>query len=233
MHRYIFVLLLLTMPGVSQRHPNSPRVYLQAQSHGNTWAARRDQSMEMAKDFQMDCPDVIVTVSQEAANYMVTLNHIEVGLLARDNQVQVSDRNGDMLRLHEGNGMKSGSIRGSVKIACKLILENWQASFPASQAAAPPATNPETRTLPPAAVSTAPAQLPVVTTATPVANATVPTASVVPAATSANIPAPAGPALPAAEPNTRAQALRKCPPPKTHGIVISGATPQADYCPKQ
>lgn len=83
--------------------------------------------MEMAKDFQKDCPNVKVTIAQNAADYTVLLNHIELGLLLRDNQVQVADRNGDMLVLHEGNGIKSGSIRGSVKIACRMIMEDWNA----------------------------------------------------------------------------------------------------------
>lgn len=82
--------------------------------------------MEMAKDFLKDCPDVKITIAQNAADYTVLLNHIEVGVFVRDNQVQVADRNGDMLVLHEGNGIKSGSIRGSVKIACRMIMEDWR-----------------------------------------------------------------------------------------------------------
>ena len=97
-----------------------PRVFLQAASHGNTWNARRDQSMEMSKDFERDCPGVRVTINQQAADYTVILNHIEVGLLARDNQLQVADKNGDLLQTKEGGG-----IKGGVKNVCALILSDW------------------------------------------------------------------------------------------------------------
>jgi hypothetical protein len=98
----------------------TPRVFLQAASHGNTWNARRDQSMEMGKDFEKVCPSVRVTINQQAADYTVVLNHIEVGLLARDNQIEVADRNGDLLQTKEGGG-----IKGGVKNACVLIMSDW------------------------------------------------------------------------------------------------------------
>ena len=97
-----------------------PRVFLQSASHGNTWNARRDQSMEMSKDFQKVCPGVRVTLNQQMADYTVLLNHIELGLFARDNQMEIADRNGDLLQTKEG-----GSIKGSVKQVCDLILANW------------------------------------------------------------------------------------------------------------
>jgi hypothetical protein len=97
-----------------------PRVFLQSASHGNTWNARRDQSMEMSKDFQKVCPGVRVTLNQQMADYTVLLNHIELGLFARDNQMEIADRNGDLLQTKEG-----GSIKGSVKKVCDLILANW------------------------------------------------------------------------------------------------------------
>lgn len=103
--------------GVASRQP---RVFLQAASHGNTWNARRDQSMEMSKDFEKECPNVRVTVNQQMADYTVLLNHIEVGLFARDNQLQVADKNGDLLVTKEGGG-----IKGGVKKTCDLILANW------------------------------------------------------------------------------------------------------------
>ena len=73
---------------------DKPRVFLQSVSHGNTWNARRDQSIEMAKDFEKHCPDTKVTLLQDKADYTVILNHIEVGLLYRDNQMEVADKNG-------------------------------------------------------------------------------------------------------------------------------------------
>jgi len=98
-----------------------PRVFLQSASHGNTWDSQRDQSMEMSKDFEKVCPGVRVTVNQQMADYTVLLNHIEVGLLFRDNQMQVADKNGDLLtKTKEGGG-----IKGGVKKACDLIRADW------------------------------------------------------------------------------------------------------------
>jgi len=101
---------------------DKPRVFLQSASKGNQWNAARDQSMEMGKDFEKDCPDVRVTLNQQAADYTVVLNHIEVGLM-RDNQFQVANRQGDLIaRTKEG-----GSIDGGVKKACKIILDDYSA----------------------------------------------------------------------------------------------------------
>jgi hypothetical protein len=98
-----------------------PRAFLQANSHGNNWNSRRDQSMEMSKDFERDCPEIQVTLNQSNADYTVLLNHIEHGFV-RDNQFQIADRNGDLLtRTREG-----GSIKGGVKKACAQILTDWQ-----------------------------------------------------------------------------------------------------------
>lgn len=98
----------------------TPRVFLQAKSHGNTWNARRDQSMEMTKDFEKTCPGIKVTVNQQMADYTVLLNHIELGLFARDNQMEVADKNGDLIQTKEGGG-----IKGGVKKVCDVILADW------------------------------------------------------------------------------------------------------------
>jgi hypothetical protein len=108
-------------PDVSVGNRQQPRVFLQSASHGNTWNARRDQSMEMSKDFERVCPGVRVTINQQMADYTVLLNHIELGLFARDNQMQVADKNGDLLKTNEGGG-----IKGSVKKVCELILVDWR-----------------------------------------------------------------------------------------------------------
>lgn len=98
-----------------------PRVFLQSVSHGNTQNASRDQSMEMSKDFEKDCPGVKITIVQQMADYTVVLNHIEVGMFVRDNQIQVANKDGDLIsKTKEG-----GSIEGGVKKACVLILADW------------------------------------------------------------------------------------------------------------
>ncbi len=95
----------------------SPKVYLSSTSTGNTWAAFRDQSHEMAKDFARDCPDMQITTNPQSAEYEVRLNHIEVGLFVRDNQLSVMDMFGNVLSTKE-----TGSIKNGVKRVCALIL---------------------------------------------------------------------------------------------------------------
>jgi hypothetical protein len=98
-----------------------PRVYLESASKGGNRNAERDQSMEMSKDFESDCSGIRVTINQQAADYTVLLNHIEYGLLVRDNQIQIANKDGDLIsKTKEG-----GSIRGDVKKACSIILADW------------------------------------------------------------------------------------------------------------
>ena len=100
---------------------NKPRVYLEAASKGTNQNAARDQSMEMSKDIEKDCPGIRVTIIQQMADYTILLNHIEVGVFIRDNQIQIANRDGDLVtRTREG-----GSINGDVKKACDLILADW------------------------------------------------------------------------------------------------------------
>jgi hypothetical protein len=76
--------------------------------------------MEMAKDFLKVCSDVKITINLTAADYTIRLNHIEHGLLYRDNQIEVFDGNGDLLHNKEG-----GSIKKNVQQACDLIHSHW------------------------------------------------------------------------------------------------------------
>jgi hypothetical protein len=100
---------------------NKPRVFLQSASKGTNQNAARDQSMEMSKDFERDCPDVKISILQQMADYTVILNHIEVGMFIRDNQIQVANKDGDLIsKTKEG-----GSIAGGVKKACEVILADW------------------------------------------------------------------------------------------------------------
>lgn len=76
--------------------------------------------MEMGKDLEGDCPAVRITISQDMADYTILLNHIEVGF-ARDNQIEVANKQGDLIsRTKEG-----GSIRGGMKKACQTVLADW------------------------------------------------------------------------------------------------------------
>jgi hypothetical protein len=107
---------------------NKPRVFMQSSSHGSNWNSRRDQSMELSKDFEKSCPDVRITLNQQMADYTVNLNHIEHGF-ARDNQFQIADKNGDLLSTTK----EGGSIKSAARKACEQILTDW-----ASKAGAPP-----------------------------------------------------------------------------------------------
>jgi len=120
-----------------------PRVFLTSASKGPSQNAARDQSMEMSKDFEEFCPEVRITLNQQAADYTVSLNHIEIGLFIRDNQFQIADHSGDLIsRTKEG-----GSIAGGVKKACATLMANWQDTHPAQPSApveTPPAVVPPT-----------------------------------------------------------------------------------------
>lgn len=95
---------------------SKPRVFLRSSSHGNA----RNQSMEMSKDFEKDCPGVRITVSRTNADYVMMLNHIESGW-SRDNQVQIANGQGDLI----SDTKEGGSISKNVKAACQLILDDW------------------------------------------------------------------------------------------------------------
>jgi hypothetical protein len=106
---------------------DGPRVLLNSQSFGTQLNAVRNQSMEMAKDFAEVCSAVQITINVQKADFTLQLNHIESsGLLYRDNQVQVYDKDGDLI-----SGMEGGSIMHGVKDACALIITEW-AARPAS-----------------------------------------------------------------------------------------------------
>jgi hypothetical protein len=99
-----------------------PRVFLQSASKGTNRNAARDQSMEMSKDLEKDCQGVRITVNPQMADYTILLNHIEVGAFIRDNQIQIANREGDLLsKTKEG-----GSIAGGMKKACAMILADWE-----------------------------------------------------------------------------------------------------------
>jgi hypothetical protein len=97
-----------------------PRVILRSESYGNQTNAVRDQSMEMAKDFFNVCSSIQITINEQKADFTVGLNHIEMGLLFRDNQVEVYNKDGDLI-----SGKEGGSIMDGVKDACALITTLW------------------------------------------------------------------------------------------------------------
>jgi hypothetical protein len=105
---------------VPAQSADKPRVFLRAQSHSSGWNESRDQSMEMSKDFQEVCPGVQISLNQHLVDYTVDLNHIEHDFL-RDNQMQVANKDGDLVSKIKGGG----SIKGEVKKACEAIVADW------------------------------------------------------------------------------------------------------------
>jgi hypothetical protein len=107
------------------RTANKPRVFLRAQNHSSGWHESRDQSMEMSKDFQEVCPQVQMSVNPHLSDYTVDLNHTEYSFV-RQNQLQVANKNGDLVSGTSGGGsIKGPSIKGAVKKACEAILADW------------------------------------------------------------------------------------------------------------
>ena len=93
------------------------RVFLGARSAGAAQVGTfRDQTMEMASDFAVDCPAVQITINETAADFTVQLNHIEAGLLIRNNQIAVYDKMGDLIGQREGS-----SIKKAVEAVCAMI----------------------------------------------------------------------------------------------------------------
>jgi hypothetical protein len=107
---------------VDTQAADPPRVLLGSNSNGANLAAYRDQSMEMARDFKDVCPIVQVTINEQKADFTVRLNHIEQGIIIRDNQIEVYNKDGDLISGNEG-----GSIMYGVKDACILITTEWAA----------------------------------------------------------------------------------------------------------
>ena len=112
-------------------------------SGGGWWAAGRtdsvvdshDESMELAKDFANNCTGAQVTVNPDAADYVTSLNReskAKKGVFSKNNQIQVSNRAGDVLL--------SSTVRSVVtaaKDACNLILSDFAAHGHARSTAVP------------------------------------------------------------------------------------------------
>ena len=114
--------------------------------HWGTWGANstidsHDEGMQVTKDLQKDCSGVLVTLNQSNADYTVMLNRESKhnrGLLRTNSQVQVANRQGDVLGTNA-----TRTVGNASKDACQLILADWSQHgrvpdpAPASAAAAP------------------------------------------------------------------------------------------------
>lgn len=157
----VVVALMFSMLAVAQ---DKPRVFVSGKgtingmtngavgvtgSHRGWWAAGRtdsiedshDESMELAKDFAKDCPGVQVTVKEDAADYVASLNReskAKKGIFSKNSQIMVSNQSGDVL-------MSSAvrSVATAAKDACNIIVADF-AAHGRSKAAVTTAESPAT-----------------------------------------------------------------------------------------
>jgi hypothetical protein len=143
-----YYLLLFAIAGFSLcvAAQDKPRVFMAGRgtingmTHGSAggtgsgsgwWAAGRtdsivdshDESMELARDFATNCPGAQVTVNPDAADYVTGLNReskAKKGLFSKNNQIQVSNKAGDVLLASTVR-----SVATAAKDACNLILADF------------------------------------------------------------------------------------------------------------
>ena len=84
----------------------------------------RPQNAEIAKTVKERCPMLTVTINQDKADYILTLDH-EGGkkILRKDNKWVVYNKDGDMV-----DAGSTRSLGNSIKDACKAIAEGTNAS---------------------------------------------------------------------------------------------------------
>jgi hypothetical protein len=118
-----------------------PRVYINGTGNvdvrtdgsavgGNSWlvgsshstVSAHNQTMELAKDFSKQCPDVIVTLNATDADYTVDLNHEAFqGLIHKNNKAMVTNRRGDLLMSDT-----TRTVSHSTNNSCSAILADWK-----------------------------------------------------------------------------------------------------------
>lgn len=97
--------------------------------HAAAWGSSstidsHDESMEVTKDLRKDCSGVVVTLNQSNADYTVLLNRESKknrGLLRTNSQIEVANRNGDIL-----GADATHTVGNAAKNACQLITTDWQ-----------------------------------------------------------------------------------------------------------
>jgi hypothetical protein len=139
-------------PRVFVSGKGTENVSTNASSGGNHWfrsgradstVGAHDESMEVTKDLQKNCPGVILTINQTAADYTVMLDRESKqnrGLLRSNSQIQVANRLGDVLGSNATHTVSNAS-----KDACELIVADWKQNgkiTPAPAAAVQPASQP-------------------------------------------------------------------------------------------
>src|SRR5438874_12408240 len=116
MKKLIFLVFLLAGVAIAQE---KPRVFVQGKGsedvqssgsggggrHWGSWGSKstidsHDESMEVTKDLQKNCSGAVVTLNQSNADYTIIMNRESKqhrGLLRSNSQIQVANRDGDIL----------------------------------------------------------------------------------------------------------------------------------------
>jgi hypothetical protein len=124
MNRAVLVCLVAVSLGGVVFGADKPRVFITdskswevAGNHGGA----RPQSAEIIKTFGEKCPNVMINMKQEKADYVVVLEHEGgKGWARKDNKVAVFNWDGDSIA-----SKSTRSVGGSVEEACKAITAHW------------------------------------------------------------------------------------------------------------
>lgn len=120
---------------------------------GAVHGGARPQTAEIIKTFGEKCPNVMINMKQEKADYVVVLEHEGgKGVLRKDNKFAVFNWDGDRIA-----SKSTRSLGGSVEEACKAITAHWSAHSAERAAALAAQAQPA-----PVAATQAPAPAPVV-----------------------------------------------------------------------
>jgi hypothetical protein len=82
----------------------------------------RPQTAELIRTFGQRCPQVIVTIKREAADYILLFDREGAkGVVRRDNKFALFRRDGDAV----GSG-STRTLGNAVKDACAVLVKDWK-----------------------------------------------------------------------------------------------------------
>lgn len=130
-----------------------------ASSRTDSVVDEHDESIELSKELRQQCEGVIVTLKEDAADYIVMLNReskAKKGLFSKNNQVLVADRNGDVIWTKDVRAVASAA-----KDVCAAVTSRGFGSStqPGSAASTTPAPAPALVPSQPAGAAVAPIQM--------------------------------------------------------------------------
>ncbi len=111
-----------------------------------------DESIELTKDLRADCPGIVITLKEDAADYVVMLNReskAKVGLVKPNSQVLVANKQGDVIWTKDVRQVVSAA-----KDACAAIIDAAKSS-PVTAAATAESVKPPPQPNSPAPIAAA------------------------------------------------------------------------------